>query len=55
MKKDGIPITMILVVVLYLGREIIDGIFMKDSVSQITHIVGGVCGLIFGFAGRTKK
>ena len=55
MKKDGIPVTMILVVVLYLGREIIDGLLIKDSVSQITHIVGGVCGLVFGFAGRRKK
>ncbi|MBQ2062471.1 MAG: rhomboid family intramembrane serine protease [Oscillospiraceae bacterium] len=55
MKKDGIPITMILVVVLYLGREIIDGLFVKDSVSQIAHIVGGVCGLVFGFAGRKES
>ena len=54
-RKDGIPVTMIVVVVLYLGREIIDGLLVKDNVSQITHIVGGLCGLVFGFSGRRKK
>ena len=55
MKKDGIPFTMILVVVLYLGREIVDGFFAKDSISQITHVVGGACGLVFGFSVRGRK
>lgn len=54
-KKGGIPITMILVAALFLGREIIDGLVVKDSVSQLTHIVGGVCGLVFGFAEYGKK
>ncbi len=54
-KKGGIPITMILVVALYLGREIIDGLVVLDNVSQLTHIVGGVCGLVFGFAGYGRK
>ncbi len=50
MKKGGIPITLILVVVFYLGGEVVDGLFTADSISQLTHIIGGVCGLIFGFA-----
>ena len=56
-KKGGIPITMILVVVLFLGREIIDALVVRDNVSQLTHIVGGVCGLVFGFSeyGRKNK
>lgn len=54
-KKGGIPITMILVVALYLGREIIDGLVVKDTVSQLTHIIGGICGLVFGFAEHGKK
>lgn len=59
MNKEGIPITLILVVVLYLGGELVDGLFNHDNVSQLTHIVGGVCGLIFGFTlkgrGRGKR
>ena len=48
----GIPITLILVVIFYLGGEIIDGIRNTDSVSQLTHVVGGVLGMIFGFLYR---
>ena len=47
-----IPITLILVVIFYLGGEIIDGIRNTDSVSQLTHVVGGVLGMIFGFLYR---
>ena len=55
-RREGIPITLILVLILYLGGEIVDGLFTKDNVSQMTHIVGGVCGLTFGFTrwGRKK-
>ena len=54
-RKDGIPVTMVVVVVLYLGRELIDGLLVQDNVSQITHIVGGLCGLAFGLSGQRKK
>ena len=40
---------MILVVIFYLGGELLDGLTTSDNVSQLTHIVGGLCGLIFGF------
>ena len=40
---------LILVVVFYLGGEISDGLLKSDNVSQMTHIVGGVCGIVFGF------
>jgi len=49
MGKEGIPITLILVVVFYLGGELMDGLSALDNVSQLTHIVGGICGLVFGF------
>ena len=52
MRRGEIPVTLILVVIFYLGGEIMDGPFKKDNISQITHIVGGLCGLIFGFTVR---
>ena len=55
MKKGGIPITLILVVIFYLGGELADGIFNSDNISQLTHIVGGVCGMFFGFSLRGRK
>ena len=51
-RGGGIPVTLILVVIFYLGGEIIDGIRNTDSVSQLTHVVGGVLGMIFGFLYR---
>jgi len=43
-----IPLTFILVVILYLGREIFQSVG-NDNISQFAHIIGGVCGGIFGF------
>ena len=56
MKKGGIPLTMLLVVALYLGNEVVDGLSESDNISQMTHIVGGLCGIVFGFSlARAKK
>lgn len=48
-EQGTIPLTLILVAVIYLGGQISDSIFLKDNVSQITHIIGGICGTVFGF------
>ncbi|MDO5296807.1 MAG: rhomboid family intramembrane serine protease [bacterium] len=57
--KDGqIPLTFILVAVLYIGQQIFDGIFVSDNVSNLTHIVGGIVGTILGYSmnkGGVKK
>ncbi|MBQ8921625.1 MAG: rhomboid family intramembrane serine protease [Oscillospiraceae bacterium] len=50
-QKGRIPITLILVAVIYLSGEIIEGIRNPhDNISQMAHIVGGVCGTLFGWA-----
>ena len=54
-RGDGIPITLLVVIVLYLGREIVSGIFERDNISQLTHILGGVCGLVLGMTALRKK
>lgn len=43
-KRGEIPLTLILVAVLYLGQEIVDGIFVNDNISNLTHIIGGCVG-----------
>lgn len=50
MREGTIPLTLILVVLIYLGGEIVDAVTMRDNVSQLTHIVGGLCGAGLGFA-----
>lgn len=47
-KSNGIPITLILVAILWLGQEIYSGIVYADNISQITHIIGGLSGAILG-------
>ncbi len=49
-QRGTVPLTLILVVVLYLGGELVAGLTSVDNVSQLAHIVGGVCGMAFGFA-----
>ena len=54
-RNGVIPITLILVAVCYLGGELWDAIFVDDNVSQLTHIIGGLCGTVLGFALSGKK
>lgn len=53
-ERGKIPLTFILVVVIFIGREIVEGLFIQDNISQLTHIAGGVCGAFFGFKERWK-
>ena len=48
-RSGQIPLTFVLVVVIYLAREAVSA-FTEDSISQFAHIAGGVCGSLFGFA-----
>ena len=51
--RDGcIPITLVLVAILYLGGEIVDGLLLRDTVSQLTHVIGGICGALLGISMR---
>ena len=54
-QAGAIPVTLILVAVLYLGGEILDGLRQTDQISQLTHIIGGLCGIAFGFLARPGK
>ncbi len=47
-KSGSIPLTLLLVAVIYIGQEIVTGITARDSISQLTHILGGGCGVFFG-------
>ena len=43
--RDGeIPLTFILVAVLYLGQQIWQGIAVRDQISNLSHIAGGLVG-----------
>lgn len=61
-QKGKIPVTLILVVIIYIGREfmvagrelMIDQ-SARDNISQVAHLAGGICGGVFGFAFFKQK
>lgn len=54
-KKGEIPITFILVAIVYLGQQVYDGIFIKDNISNMAHLVGGIVGAVSGYVMRKKR
>jgi membrane associated rhomboid family serine protease len=52
--KGEIPLTFILVLILYIGREVLNS-FRSDNISEFAHIVGGFCGSLFGFFKPVKR
>lgn len=55
MKNGRIPLTLVLVALLYLGQEVYSILFVQDSVANFMHIVGGGCGTAFGFLAGKKR
>lgn len=54
-KEGKIPLTFILVAVIYIGQEIYSGFFVNDNISNLTHIAGGIVGSGFGFLANKKR
>lgn len=53
---DGrIPLTFLIVAVIYIGGQIYEGIFVHNNVSNLTHIIGGVLGAAFGYVMNKNK
>ena len=53
-KEQGIPITLILVAILWLGQEFYNGATSSDNISQLTHIIGGLSGAGLGLFFKKK-
>ena len=54
-KEGKIPVTFILVAVIYIGEQVYQGIFTRDNVSNLTHIIGGGVGSSLGFVMNKNK
>lgn len=54
-KEGTIPITLILVAAIYIGEQIYNGLFVKDNVSNLTHILGGAVGAGLGYVMHKYK
>ena len=49
LESGKIPITLILIFLFYVVGEIRDGLGKRDNISHMSHIVGALCGFIYGF------
>lgn len=54
-KDEGIPITLIIIAIFWIGNEIINGFMNHDNVSQMTHIIGGISGAGLGLLFKNKN
>ena len=53
--EGKIPLTFILVVLIYIGGQVYDGLFVKDNVANLTHIIGGGVGSGLGYVMAKNK
>ena len=49
MKEGELPITAILVALIFIGQQVYEGFFLSDNVSNISHIIGGIIGVLVGY------
>jgi membrane associated rhomboid family serine protease len=54
-RQGRLPITVPLVAVLYIGNEVILGLFTESNISRISHILGGICGACFGIVFHSQR
>ena len=55
MRSGGIPLTLILVFAIYIGQEVVTALTVSDNISQLTHIIGGICGAVIGVGLRKAE
>lgn len=55
MRRGKIPLTFILVALLFLGREIFFAFTIDDNVSRFGHILGGISGALMGYRLNKSK
>ena len=48
-QRGRIPLTLVLVLILYIGSEVIAAMTLNNNIAYLTHIVGGLIGAVSGF------
>ena len=48
-RSGEIPVTVILVAVIFLGQQVYEGLFLRDNVSNLSHVLGGLVGALAGY------
>ncbi len=48
-KEGELPMTFILVAIIFLGQQVVEGVALRDNISNMAHIVGGIVGAASGY------
>ncbi len=54
-KNGEIPMTFILVAIVFIGQQVYEGLFLQDDISNLSHIIGGVIGAVVGYRLNKKR
>lgn len=54
-KEGSLPMTFLLIAVIYIGGQVYAGIFVQDNVSNLSHILGGLVGSGLGYMMTKNK
>lgn len=54
-REGEIPLTFILVAVIFIGQQVYEGIAVQDNISNMAHIVGGIVGAVIGYGLNRKS
>ena len=54
-KEGEIPLTFILVAVIFIGQQVYESIAVQDNISNMAHIVGGIVGSVTGYLLNRQK
>ena len=54
-REGELPVTVILVALIYIGQQVYEGIFLRDNVSNMSHIIGGLVGAAAGYKLNKKR
>ena len=54
-RHGDIPLTFLLVSVIFIGQQVYEGITVQDNISNMAHIVGGLIGGAVGYRLNRKK
>ncbi|MBQ8006695.1 MAG: rhomboid family intramembrane serine protease [Lachnospiraceae bacterium] len=54
-KQGEVPLTFILVAVFFIGQQILEGVFIRDNISNLSHIIGGITGGLLGYGFNVRS
>lgn len=54
-REGEIPLTFVLVAVIFIGQQVYEGVAVQNDISNMAHIVGGIVGAVIGYLLNKKS